>query len=170
MLDKGNGRFEARKFVDKSAAVALRLMPPAGRNGGSAIQEAIQIDTSGNGSMPLGDWSTFGILNNYSGGVRYRKTFTLTAAEVAGPVQIDLGRVTATAEVRINGNKAGVRVAPPWKLDVSGLLKAGANEVEVLVYNTLSNHYQTIPSVYRGDPVSGLFGPVRFLNKSSKGE
>ena len=170
MLDKGNGRFEARKSVGKSAVVALKLTPFSGHNGGAAIPEPIAIETSGHGVMPLGDWSTFGILNNYSGGVRYRKQCTLTAKEATGRIEIDLGRVTATAEVRINGNKAGVRVAPPWKLDVSGLLKAGANEVEVLVYNTLSNHYQTIPSVYRGDPVSGLFGPVRFLNKSSKGE
>ena len=168
MLDKGNGRFEARKSVGKSAVVALKLTPFSGHNGGAAIPEPIAIETSGHGVMPLGDWSRFGILHNYSGGVRYRKTFTLTAAEVAGPVEIDLGRVSATAEVWINGKKAGVRVAPPWKLDVSGLLKAGANEVEVLVYNTLSNHYQTIPSVYRGDPVSGLFGPVRFLNKNAK--
>jgi len=168
MLDKGNGRFEARKSVGKSAVVALKLTPFSGHNGGAAIPEPIAIETSGHGVMPLGDWSRFGILHNYSGGVRYRKTFTLTAAEVAGPVEIDLGRVSATAEVWINGKKAGVRVAPPWTLDVSGLLKAGANEVEVLVYNTLSNHYQTIPSVYRGDPVSGLFGPVRFLNKNAK--
>ena len=168
MLDKGNGRFEARKSVGKSAVVALKLTPFSGHNGGAAIPEPIAIETSGHGVMPLGDWSRFGILHNYSGGVRYRKIFTLTAAEVAGPVEIDLGRVSATAEVWINGKKAGVRVAPPWKLDVSGLLKAGANEVEVLVYNTLSNHYQTIPSVYRGDPVSGLFGPVRFLNKNAK--
>ena len=170
MLDKGNGRFEARKSVGKSAVVALKLTPFSGHNGGAAIPEPIAIETSGHGVMPLGDWSRFGILHNYSGGVRYRKTFTLTAAEVAGPVEIDLGRVSATAEVWINGKKAGVRVAPPWTLDVSGLLKAGANEVEVLVYNTLSNHYQTIPSVYRGDPVSGLFGPVRFLNKNAQKE
>ena len=74
--------------------------------------------------------------------------------------------MVATAEVIINGKKAGVRVAPPWKLDVSGLLQAGDNEIEVLVCNTLSNHYQTIPSMYRGNPTSGLFGPVKLLRVS----
>ncbi len=48
---------------------------------------------------------------------------------------IDLGSVVATAEVIVNGKSAGVRVAPPWKLDVSGLLKSGENQVEVLVYS-----------------------------------
>jgi len=31
----------------------------------------------------------------------------------------------------------------------------------VLVYKALSNHYATIPTNYRGSPVSGLIGPVR---------
>jgi hypothetical protein len=30
----------------------------------------------------------------------------------------------------------------------------------VLVYNTLANHYVTIPTRYRGDVTSGLLGPV----------
>ena len=122
------------------------------------------IETNGSGIMPLGDWSKMGILNNYSGGARYRKRFSLTEQEANGTRELDLGRVTATAEVRINGQKAGVRVAPPWELDVCGLLKAGENKVEVLVYNTLSNHYQTIPTRYKGDPASGLFGPVKLLS------
>jgi hypothetical protein len=66
----------------------------------------------------------------------------------------------------VNGQNAGIRVAPPWKLNVSGLLQAGDNDAEVLVFNTLANHYQTIPSHYKGDPASGLFGPVRLLKHS----
>jgi hypothetical protein len=38
----------------------------------------------------------------------------------------------------------------------------------VLVYNTLSNHYQTIPSNYRGSPVSGLMGPVHLRSRDWK--
>lgn len=59
---------------------------------------------------------------------------------------------------------AGLRVAPPWRLAVTGFLKDGENRpIEVLVYNSLANHYQrTIPSGYRGNPLScGLLGPVQ---------
>ncbi len=164
MIDQGNGRFESPGSISTAAVVALRLVPPAGKQGGAAIAEPIAVETRG-GVMPLGDWSKLGILHNYSGGVRYRTTVTLSEQEAQGRVEIDLGRVVATAEVIINGRKAGVRVAPPWKLDVSGLLREGENEIEVLVCNTLSNHYQTIPSLYRGDPKSGLFGPVRLTNR-----
>ncbi|MGB1875100.1 MAG: glycosylhydrolase-like jelly roll fold domain-containing protein, partial [Akkermansiaceae bacterium] len=104
-----------------------------------------------------------GILHNYSGGVKYRKTITLTAEEAAAIKALDLGKVIATAELSINGKVAGVRVAPPWQLDVSGLFVAGENTIEVTVYNTLSNHYQTIHNLYRGEPTSGLLGPVRLL-------
>ena len=94
-----------------------------------------------------------------------RAVVELTEQQAEGKVEVDLGRVVATAEVHVNGRKVGVRVAPPWRLDVTGFLKTGANTLEVFVYNTLANHYQTIPSRYRGDPLSGLFGPVRLLSR-----
>jgi hypothetical protein len=65
--------------------------------------------------------------------------------------------------VRVNGKLAGVRVAPPWTIDISELVKAGDNRIEVLVCNTLANHYCTVPTNYRGSPVSGLLGPVRII-------
>ena len=96
--------------------------------------------------------------------MKYQKTITLTARRSGSHHQaLDLGKVIATAEVSINGKKVGVRVAPPWQLDVSGLLVVGENTIEVTVYNTLSNHYQTIHNLYRGEPTSGLFGPVRLM-------
>ena len=163
MIDKGDGRFAASRAVEKPAVIAIRLIPPAGRSGGAVIPKPVAIETNGRGSMMLGDWSRMGVLNNYSGGVTYSKTITLTADEAKRITVLDLGKVVATAEVQINGTDAGVRVAPPWQLEVSGLFKPGNNTVDVSVYSTLANHYQTIPSYYRGDPVSGLMGPVRLL-------
>ena len=164
MRDEGSGRFAAVEPSARAAVVALRVTPPAGYSGGAVIPEPVTIET-GTGRMPLGDWSRMGILNNYSGGVCYRTTAVLAEEDVGGRVELDLGKVVATAEVHVNGKKAGVRVAPPWRVDVSGLLKPGENVVEVLVFNTLANHYQTIPSRYRGQPASGLFGPVRLLSR-----
>jgi len=68
--------------------------------------------------------------------------------------------VVATAAVRVNGALAGIRVAPPWRVEVGKQLRAGDNRIEVLVYNTLANHYRTIPTRYRGELTSGLLGPV----------
>jgi len=77
--------------------------------------------------------------------------------------------VVATAEVKINGLSAGILVAAPWELDISEFVKSGDNRIEVLVYNTLTNHFKTIPTEYNTDKTqkSGLLGPVQ-LEFSSK--
>ncbi len=160
MVDAGNGRFTAKKSSARAAVVALRVTPETGMIGGAALPEPVIVETDGTGVMALGDWSRMGILHNYSGGVRYRTGMVVTDQEAKARATIDLGGVTATAEVFVNGKSAGVRVAPPWRVDISGLLKSGENTIEVLVYNTLANHYQTVPSHYRGEPVSGLMGPA----------
>lgn len=170
-MPANGGRFVAATPHPAAAVVALRIKPTTGFTGGGLIPEPIVIETDGKGTMPLGDWSKLGILNNYSGGVRYASRLALSAEEAKGKTIIDLGKVAGTAEVQVNGQSAGIRVAPPWMLEVTGLLKAGDNTIEVLVYNSLANHYQTLPSRYRGNPTSGLFGPVRLLSRDwPKGE
>jgi hypothetical protein len=164
MKKEGNGRFAAATVSPQATTVALRILPASpGLSGGILIPEPVTVETGGSGKMYLGDWSQFGILNNYSGGVRYSTQVTLSGDEIKSNATIDLGNVAGTAEVIINGKKAGVRVAPPWKQDVTGMLQKGENTIEVLVYNTLANHYQTIPSLYRGEPLSGLLGPVTLI-------
>jgi hypothetical protein len=165
MKGDGNGRFTAPQPSPYAAVVALRIQPKAGFTGGALLPEPVIIETAGSGLMALGDWSKIGVLNNYSGGVRYRTQIVLTKDEARAGVVLDLGKVAGTAEIHVNSQKVGVRVAPPWRIDVSGFLKEGENAIEVLVYNTLANHYQTIPSNYRGDPASGLLEPVRLLSR-----
>ena len=153
-----------RADIEKPSAgpehVALRIEQDRGCYGGAALPEPILLDC-GIGQISLGDWSKNDGLASYSGGAWYRKTVALTQEQAAGHVTIDLGSVAASAEVRVNGKLAGVKVSPPWKLDITGLVMRGDNKVEVLVYNTLANHYCTVPTRYRGSPTSGLLGPVR---------
>ena len=108
----------------------------------------------------LGDWSKASTLECYSGGAWYRKTVTMPPDQARGAVTLDLGRLVATAEVHVNGQLAGIRVAPPWRVDITKYINPGENRIEVLVFNTLANHYLTIPTRYRGDLTSGLLGPV----------
>ncbi|MBU0639511.1 MAG: hypothetical protein KKB50_11650 [Planctomycetes bacterium] len=143
--------------------VVLRIEQIRGYYAGAAVPEPIALDC-GPGRITLGDWSEVGVLATYSGGAWYRKTFTLNADAAQPPVILDLGAVVATAEVRVNGQPAGMRVAPPWRLDISHLVHPGENRVEILVYNTLANYYGTIPTRYRGSTKSGLLGPVRVLS------
>lgn len=170
MKDKGRGRFVAARTPAAAAIVALRVIPQTGISGGAVIPDPVVVETDGTGIINLGDWSKIGILNNYSGGIRYSTVFTLSKEEAKGKVALDLGSVAATAEIHLNGKKVAVLVAPPWRADVTEYLKQGENKLDVLVYNTLANHYQTIPSRYRGNPLSGLIGPVYLLSRDWKGD
>jgi hypothetical protein len=163
MRRKAGGCFVADKVSAAAAVVALRIVPDAGYSGGAVLPEPVAVETDGSGKMELGNWSTIGILNNYSGGVRYRTTFAVTKQEAAAGLRLDLGSVAATAEVVLNGKKVAVLVAPPWKADITGQVREGDNTLEVLVFSTLANHFQTVPSTYVGRPVAGLQGPVRLL-------
>jgi hypothetical protein len=140
--------------------VALRIEQEPGRYAGAAIPEPVKL-ACGPGRTALGDWSQLGALAFYSGGAWYRKSVALSPEQTRGRVLLRLGRVAATAEVHVNGRPAGARVAPPWTVDISAFVQAGENRLEILVYNTLANHYGTIPTRYRGSPESGLLGPVR---------
>jgi hypothetical protein len=139
----------------------VRLRQVNGFFGGSAIPEPIVFE-SGKGIIQLGDLSENESLKNYSGGMWYRQTIHLPADQAsAKQVSLDLGQVVASAEVVVNGKPAGVRLASPWKFDLSGKLKPGENRIEILVYNTLGNHYLDTPSQYIGRTTSGLIGPVK---------
>jgi len=159
MRAAGQGRFEAVAPLSRAAAVALRVVPETGACGAAVFPDPVRLEC-GPGVAALGDWSKAGVLECYSGGAWYRKTLTLTPEQARGGITLDLGKVVATAEVRVNGQVAGIRVAPPWRVDISKQVKAGENRIEVLVFNTLANHYATIPTHYRGELTSGLLGPV----------
>jgi hypothetical protein len=147
--------------VPERSKVALRVEQARGDYGGSVFPEPVLLDCEA-GISGTGDWSEGSVLECYSGGAWYRKIISLSKAQAASEVMLDLGEVVATAEVRINGKTAGVLVSPPWKLDLSHHVREGENRLEILVYNTLANHYVTIPTRYRGDSLkSGLIGPVR---------
>ena len=72
----------------------------------------------------------------------------------------DLGNVVSFAEDLVNDKSAGIKLTPDGKIDIIGLVIVGNNQVEILIYNTLANHYTTIPTNYEGSTVSELLGSV----------
>ena len=129
-----------------------------GVSGADFFREPVSMTCQG-GRMPVGDWTQQGALKFYSGGVSYKHAFRLD--DTRGPIRLDLGSVDATCEVAVNGRHVDVLINAPYVVDITDFVKAGDNEVEVLVYSSLANHYLTIPSPYKGRPHAGLLGPVR---------
>jgi hypothetical protein len=152
-------RFELPSAVKGEAVVALRIEQKPGEYAGNAIMDAVRFEC-GEGEVALGDWSQVEGLSCYSGGLWYRTEVEVPTIPNGSRVYLDLGRIISSAEVRINGKSLGAKIAPPWKWEVTKAVRAGKNRIEVLVYNTLANHYATIPTGYRGDPSSGIIGPA----------
>ncbi|WP_084290706.1 glycosyl hydrolase [Pedobacter nyackensis] len=125
----------------------------------------------------LADWSTStdSLVKYYSGTAVYTKTFQFKGNKQAG-TWLDLGKVANIAEVKVNGISCGIVWTPPYRVDISKVLKRGNNNISIEVSNTWANRLigdQRLPenkritktnAPYRleGKPLleAGLLGPV----------
>ena len=109
-------------------------------------------------------------LADCAGEAVYRTTFTLDAP--GKDYVLDLGRVYYTAEVVVNGERAGKRVWAPYRFPLAGLLRQGDNVLEIRVKTSDYNlkaflgrngdpYYASIAN--GGRMANGLVGPVRIL-------
>lgn len=152
-------RVNTSMAADRELTVSMRLRPLSGCSGGQLVPDPIRLDV-----MPfrckLGDWADIPGFECFSGGMRYTADFE---APPCSRLAIDLGALSASSEIWINGQSAGVRCAPPWTFDVGNLVRPGTNQLVVEARSALANHYKSIPTNYRGHEQCGLFGPVRLL-------
>lgn len=76
----------------------------------------------------------------YSGAAVYHKTFSYKG-DRDGRLWLDLGdiRDVGVAHVKLNGKDLGTVWAPPFRVDISGLLKRKNNKLEVEVINSWRN-------------------------------
>jgi hypothetical protein len=128
---------------------------------------------------PLGEDAEPGI-KYFSGVATYTQHFDLPKDFKAGtPLLLDLGNVGDVAEVRVNGALIGTTWKVPRRVDVSGAVKAGSNELEVRVANLWVNRligdaqpdakkitFTALPTYLPDAPLrsAGLIGPVRLLS------
>lgn len=79
--------------------------------------------------------NSFDFKPNFSGKIKYVGKFYL---ERKGDYIIDLISVGESAEVLLNGNKVGMRIAKPFVFDISDYTVDGENLIEIIVANTLA--------------------------------
>ncbi len=126
----------------------------------------------------LTDWSKS--LNEeikyYSGAAVYKTTFTLDKLPERGELYINLGDVAVMAEVKINGKEVGGVWIAPYRLNVTGFVKQGQNQLEIEVVNLWRNRmikdkklpekdkytWTIIEDINKDEEahISGLLGPV----------
>jgi len=88
----------------------------------------------------LFDWSKSAVdgIKHYSGTATYHQSFEFTS-ERQQHVYLDLGEVKNIARIRLNGKEVGTLWTTPWRLDISGFLKKGKNDLEIEVINLWAN-------------------------------
>ncbi|MCH7226893.1 glycosyl hydrolase [Haloferula sp. A504] len=91
----------------------------------------------------LKDWTQFeehGV-RYYSGIATYRKRFEFkrNGTGAGSTTYLELGTVHDIARVRLNGQDLGVVWCAPWRVDITGALKGGVNQLEIEVANRWSN-------------------------------
>ncbi|MBS1321083.1 MAG: hypothetical protein HP046_14560, partial [Parabacteroides sp.] len=138
------------------STVAISIKEPWGNAGGAAIDGPIK-QTCGDGLISAGDWTQIEGLSTYSGGAWYRKNIHLEKNN-GDKVYLNLGQVVSTAEVWVNKQKAGLKLTPPWRFDITEYIREGDNQIEILLYNTAANYYLSVPTMYRGSTKAGLLG------------
>ncbi|HEX4485467.1 MAG TPA: glycosyl hydrolase [Terriglobales bacterium] len=116
----------------------------------------------------------------FGGTATYTKTVQADSAWLkGGRVWLDLGDVKNLAEVSINGKPLGIVWKKPFRVDATGVLKAGANSLEIKVINGWANriigdrqpgvtktYTFTSPKFYKANAElmpSGLLGPVQII-------
>jgi len=75
----------------------------------------------------------------YSGTAVYRTTFKFNAPGAKSRIMLDLGKVAVMAEVKLNTKNLGVAWKPPYRIDITGVVKNGRNALEIKVANLLIN-------------------------------
>ncbi|NCB09800.1 MAG: hypothetical protein EOM73_16780 [Bacteroidia bacterium] len=89
----------------------------------------------------LHDWTEHEMrgIKYYSGIASYKKSFQFEKLAENPAYCIDLGVVHDIARVTLNGKDMGVVWCAPWRIDVSGALQEGTNELEIEVANRWIN-------------------------------
>lgn len=110
------------------------------------------------------DWTEIADLKHFAGTAIYRTHFQLPRA-LQGRTFLNLGTVCDVASVAVNGKAAGIVFEPPFRVDVTGLVHAGENEILVTVANRAENAVSETAADWKGP---GKWPGYFFVNRAYK--
>jgi hypothetical protein len=122
----------------------------------------------------------------YSGTAQYDKTVDVPAnwLRSGSGVILDLGNLESLANVTINGHYLGCLWSPPYRVDVTGIIKPGPNTFHIAITDSWANRLIGDAGLPTGQRYSfteeqffspsdilvpsGLFGPVTLIGTDTK--
>lgn len=109
--------------------------------------------------LNTGTWTAQGY-PFYAGDIEYQQLVTLDEGFIRSKrCFIEADDIREAAALSINGETAGVRPWRPYRWEITGMVKAGVNDVRIRVWNTLTNLLDL------KDFDSGIIGKVRFVSR-----
>jgi hypothetical protein len=183
--------YEAKLIVVGPLPAGVSAGEPALNSATSLLELAGDWAVDLNGQQlttPLRSWEDLGS-SSFSGPATYRKQFAAPAVPAGKRVFLEIADVRDYARVKLNGKELPAYAWQPYRWDVTGVLKTGDNDLEIVVNATSSGRGggggpPPSPAVGgrkgpgaptppagggrgRGGvpPVSGLIGPVRFVTR-----
>jgi len=88
-------------------------------------------------TTPIKPWEELGVSGS-AGPATYSLQFTAPAKPTGKHIYLEIGEVHDFAHVTLNGKEVGARSFQPYRWDVTGDLKPGANDLKIEVYGTAS--------------------------------
>lgn len=123
--------------------------------GGPALPKSVTLDS-------LGSWTTLADPKtlDFSGTGCYRASFMIDGLE-PGREAIDLGQVSGTARIRLNGKEVARSWSAPHRFEITQALRAGENVIEIEVTNLAANR---IAALDRANVDWRIFHEINFVN------
>ena len=99
----------------------------------------------------------------FSGTATYLKDFDIPEGMITGgrKYYLDLGQVDVIAKVKVNGKDLGILWKPPFRVEVTDILKKGKNDLEIEVTNLWANRLigdEQLPPLYQYDGYKNIKG------------
>jgi hypothetical protein len=86
-------------------------------------------------TTPLKSWEDLGT-QSFAGPATYRKQFTISAVPAGNRVYLEIADVHDYARVKLNGRELEAHAWQPYRWEVTNVVKAGSNDLEVEVRTT----------------------------------
>jgi hypothetical protein len=117
------------------------------------------VDLNGKSlTTPLKSWEDLGA-RSFAGPATYRKQFTASAAPAGKRLFLEIADVNDYARVKVNGKELEGHAWQPYRWEVTNLVKAGSNDLEVEVRTTAAGRgpgaTPQAPVVAPGAPAAG---------------
>jgi hypothetical protein len=133
------GPYEAKVVVVGPLPAGVAAAEPSFVDGSTvaALDGDWTVDLNGKQvTTPIKPWEELGA-SGFAGPATYHKQFTATAAPKGKRVYLEIADVHDFAKVTLNGKDVGARSFQPYRWDVTGIVKPGANDLKIEVNATV---------------------------------